>query len=69
MRVKKYNGQNVLTVDNANECYRIEYKSYDFSIGYNFDVEKVRKSVKENGLVFTACDYSTYVVGIKNLIK
>ena len=69
MKVEKYKGQNLLTVENQNECYRLEYKRYDFSIGYSFDVEKVRKSVEKYGVVFTACDYSTYVVVIKNLIK
>lgn len=68
-KVKTYKGQNVLTVENQIECYRIEYKGYDFSKDYKFDVEKVRKSVRDNGIVFTACDYSTFVVVIKRLIK
>lgn len=69
MKVHIINGQNVLTVENANECYRVEYKGYDFGEGYNFNVEKIKKSVRENGLVYTACDYHTFAVVIKNLIK
>ena len=33
-KVKTYKGQNVLTVENQIECYRIEYKGYDFSKAY-----------------------------------
>ena len=68
-KVKKYKGQNVLTVENQIECYRIEYKGYDFSKDYKFNVEAVKESVRKYGLVFTACDYSTFVIVIKNLIK
>lgn len=69
MKVFTVNGQNVLTVENATECYRIEYKTYDFGKGYDFDVEAVRRSVEENGLVYTACDYRTFAVVIKKLVK
>lgn len=69
MKVYTVNGQNVLTVENQVECYRIEYKTYDFGKRFNFDVEAVRRSVEENGLVYTACDYHTFVIAIKNLIK
>lgn len=68
MKVYTINGQNVLTVENANECYRMEYKGYDFDTD-DFDVEKIKRSVEKNGLVYTACDYSTFVITIKKLIK
>ena len=68
-KVRTYKGMNVLTVENQVECYRLEYKGYDLSKDYNFDVEAVRRSVEKYGVVFTACDYSTFVIAIKNLIK
>ena len=69
MKVYTVNGQNVLTVENQVECYRVEYKGYDFGEGYDFDVEEVRRSVEENGLVYTACDYHTFVIAIKKVIQ
>lgn len=68
-KVYTINGQNVLTVENATDCYRVEYKGYDFGEGFNFDVEAVKRSVEENGLVYTACDYKVFAVVIKKLVK
>ena len=68
-KVKTYKGMNVLTVENQVECYRLEYKRYDFSKDYEFNVEAVKESVRKYGVVFTACDYSTFVVVIKKLVR
>lgn len=59
----------VLTVNNSNEFYRYFFNELDFGGDYQFDTDKVKKSVEENGLVFTACDYNVYVVVIKKLIQ
>lgn len=58
----------VLTVNNSSEFYRVFFNELDFGNDYQFDSNKVKKSVEENGLVFTACDYNVYAVVIKRLL-
>lgn len=61
---------NVLTIDNANEYYRIHSESFDFGDDETTRrAEEIRQDAKRNGLVFTACDWNLKLVALKKIVR
>ena len=59
---------NVITKENAEEMYRKDIENFT---PLNKDEEKEvdLREIKEYGLYYTACDWSTYVICIKKALK